>query len=100
MTGMLLAILTYRPIYDKIYQTADVGNRPDLSVVDINVVPAASNTVEVTHVYSDGSFKTQTKLQMADGGTELKQEPIKVSTHLSPKSFWLLVFLVFIQVIY
>lgn len=100
MVGMLLAILTYRPIYDKIYKTADVANRSDLSVLDIQVVPSEDNTVEVIHLFSDGSSKTEVKQRVEAGSDDLQERPIATTTHLGTKSFWTLVLLVFIQVLY
>lgn len=84
LAGMLLAILTYRPIYDRIYQLTDVSAKQEL--VDQRQV-TADTTVRV---YTDGSRATS----VTEGHTTV--QTVKVG----PNVFLSLALLVFIQVLY
>lgn len=102
--GMLIAIITYRPIYDKIYKTADVANKIELkdqSVTDV--------TYSMAHESTD-SLKVTTLTKYYEGGTTYQEittenmtnnhATLKKVTNLDQGSFWVIVLLVFVQVIY
>lgn len=84
LAGMLLAILTYRPIYDRIYQLTDVSVKRE--VVDQSRVEGQT-TIKV---YEDGSTATW----VTNGA--VVQQTVKVGQG----TFISLVLLVFIQVLY
>lgn len=84
LAGMLFAILTYRPIYDRIYQLTDVSTKQEL--VDQRQV-TADTTVKV---YTDGSQATL-----------VTEDNIIVQTvKVGPNVFLSLALLVFVQVLY
>lgn len=101
MMGMLLAIVLYRPIYKTMYETVDIKNKtlvkslPDETDVD--------NQKQVTHLisqceYADGThLKTTTTTHNVD--KESKPE-IKTTLTINSHDKWLLVFLVFVQVLF
>lgn len=84
LAGMLLAILTYRPIYDKMYRLTDVTEKQEL--VDQQRVEGQT-TIKV---YNDGSVAT-----LVTNG-----ETVKQTVNVGQGPFTSLVLLVFIQVLY
>ena len=110
MLGMLLAILTYRPIYEKIYQTANIKNKTEIagkSTSETITILKTGNTdsVVVTNVsktYTDGTvYNEETKLQLGvDKEGKAYKADIKKSIKVGDDSFWTIVLLIFIQVLY
>ncbi|MFU1858901.1 MFS transporter [Sphingobacterium sp. NGMCC 1.201703] len=98
--GMLLAVLTYRPIYESMYQLANVQQKTKLNETTTAATEQNSAIVTVTKSqYDDGTEMTSSKILHQTG--ELKgKETIKTTTHLAGKNYILLVALIFIQVIY
>src|SRR5690606_10739174 len=84
LAGMLLAILTYRPIYDRMYHLTDVTAKQEL--VDQQRIEGDT----VVKVYSDGS--TATLITEGEVTTQ--------TVHVGKSVFWSIVLLVFIQVLY
>ncbi len=112
LTGMLLAVLTYRPIYEAMYQVTNLSNKQEVSSSAADVsqrVETAEGYDEVSHIektYSDGtSLKTTTTAHyLIDGNpknnTEGKNTVVKNTVHISGGNYVYLIFLIFIQVIY
>lgn len=110
MMGMLLAILTYRPIYDKIYQEANVKNKTEIvaqtkTSSTTTLKEGATDSVTVTSVskvYTDGTtYSEETKLQHGvDASGAAHKAEVKKSIKVGDDSYWMLVLLVFIQVVY
>ncbi len=108
LTGMLLAILTYRPIYDKIYQLTDIGNKQELAegtTVDeyVSTIPETGAVVKVTtHTkrYSDGSVYTEIHEGPVDVGSGGKVAVVKRAVEVGRGTFFALAALVFVQVLY
>lgn len=110
MLGMLLAILTYRPIYDKIYQESNIKNKTEIvanskieSVTTLKEGTTDSITItKVAKSFTDGtSYTEETKLQHGvDANGIAHKAEIKKSVSVGDHSYWMLVLLVFIQVIY
>lgn len=107
LAGMLLGILTYRPIYDKMYRLADLSQKEEIT--DAQTIQrqltkqddADLLTVTTTHFYSDGLVakdiaKTTT---LTPAGQPSKPELSK-SVTLSNQGFWLMTLLIFVQVLY
>lgn len=84
LAGMLLAILTYRPIYDRMYQLTDVTAKQEL----VDQQRAEGNTI--VKLYEDGSTATV----VTEGELTIQ------TVHVGPSAFWSIVLLVFIQVLY
>jgi MFS family permease len=88
MTGMLLAILLYRPIYKTMYQTVDVATKTEI------VVEKLTKELPLTSYknYTDG---TQLKVLKI-----LTKDETKKTLTICNKDKWILILLVFIQIIF
>lgn len=106
LAGMLIAVLSYRPIYKTMYDTVNTENKQRLEVdsvpngmdIDKNEVYAIS-----TASYADGTYVTTKTTYTWDenqplGRGESKDSKATITINESDK--WTLVFLVWIQVIF
>jgi MFS family permease len=88
MTGMLLAILCYRPIYKTMFQTVDVTFKTEILSKKLSQelpLPTYKN-------YTDGTQLKQV--------VNLENNEIKKTLFICSQDKWTLVFLIFIQVIF
>lgn len=109
MVGMALAILTYRPLFSQLYRIADPATKvekTDLRATQISTMPIAGSadslrTVVTIMHYEDGMQLTEVKRDTiyAAGKTTLKPS-IKISKTLGSESYWYMVGLVFIMILY
>ncbi len=98
MFGMLLAILSYRPIYKTMYNTTDINQKTEV----------LENPRETTEHKDDGSSVTITQKKYTDGTTviekktymEKKDVQTSLSITINSSDKWTLIFLVFIQVLF
>lgn len=89
MTGMLLAILLYRPIYKTMYETVNIENKIEIK----NEPKLETETQSITYkTYTDG-----TKLKSIEN---LKDASVASVLIINSHDKWVLVFLVWIQVIF
>lgn len=109
MTGMLLAILSYRPIYMAMYHLADpkakteiVENTTTQSSVVINTAGDSTITTTSTKAFTDGaSLKVvQKKTVQADRSLPAPKVETTKTFWLSTYGFWMMALLVFIQILY
>lgn len=109
MAGMLVAILAYRPIYQKIYETASIANRTEITInqagtMEAKLLPNGDSTYhfKMTHVYQDGTSYLYDSLSTVKAGADA--EPVKPkitkTVTLNSSDKWTLIFLVFIQVLF
>ncbi|HWK57768.1 MAG TPA: MFS transporter [Parapedobacter sp.] len=109
LAGMLLAILTYRPIFDRIYQLTDTGNKQEL--VDqyavrehMEVNGETGDSLRVTTMerfYTDGSVHTAVQEEIkAAGQSEFSAHTAAGHIHVGSGVFASLVLLVFVLVLY
>ena len=112
MAGMLVAILTYRPIYESMYQTTNLANKSAL-IINENKTSSLqitkgknSDSIYVNKInYADGTVQTvTTKIKLSEGKPVVKngkvQAEIKNNIHINDQDKNWLIFLVFIQVIF
>ncbi len=92
MAGMLIAIVSYRPIYEKMYQTTNVANKVEVSTSNSMV----NNVNTVTTVYSDSTIRKE--IQKTNAETGAITTTVKLSINGSDKQK--LIWLVFIQVLF
>ena len=113
MGGMLIAILLYRPIYKQMYKTTDLTLKTEVAA-NTKVVPSMKeidatkmdSIYTTTIMYTDGTAveEIQTKhfeagkIMLDDKGKDKIETKVTKSINSSDK--WMLVFLVFIQVIF
>jgi MFS family permease len=110
MFGILLAIMAYRPIYSKIFSTIDCSNRTEIidkrtiitKTAAINKVSSDSIITTVTKsFYTDGVTMQTTKKDTIYSDRTIKpNKEIKKSIELNNSSYWIIIILVFIQVIF
>ncbi|NTW49863.1 MAG: MHS family MFS transporter, partial [Chlorobiales bacterium] len=115
MTGMLIAVLAYRPIYTVMYDSANLKTKTEVkeqTVVDVKRAVKGTDsviTIATSKVFTDGTTYKETKktvfpidsVKKAALVAEKKLKPdVKKATTLPSNTFWLMVGLVLIQVIF
>ena len=107
--GMLLAILTYRPIYKAMYGLADPKAKTEIAeraatvrTVTVNAAGDSVATTTVVNAFTDGSsMKTVKKETLPADKSKPAVKPEIVKTFwLSENGFWMMALFVFIQIIY
>ncbi|MFD2597363.1 MFS transporter [Sphingobacterium corticis] len=111
MTGMLIAILSYRSIYENMYQTTNLENKSELvdqrtSTVSFKEIGDVKDSVYVTTMhYADGTIVKETETKHLENGlvkvVDGKAQIVKAkSIEVNDSDKWRLTFLVFIQVLF
>jgi len=115
MTGMLVAILAYRPIYSAMFNSVDTKSKEisangitekRTSKVHAKIVGDSLVTFHKEIAYTDGTlFKKDSIIHWSAAGPVMKdgkaEEPkVTSSVKINDDTKWYLVFLVFIQVIF
>jgi len=112
MTGMLLAILLYRPIYTAMYQTTDVATKTELVEKSTKVAVTKEakegkmdSIYTATKEFADGTKWSQIKtVHLENGKSVMVDGKVKADTkttvNINNHDRWWLIFLVFIQVIF
>lgn len=102
LAGMLLAVLTYRPIYQAMYDLTDLSKKQELT-------PLATINRQYSPDMTGNQLTTTTRTQTYDDGTQVKiiekqtgmaKQEVTKATVLGNRGFWLMVLLIFIQVLY
>jgi MFS family permease len=102
MAGMLIAILAYRPIYEKMYQTTNLKNK--VEVTDKKIVLATFNSNDkkqdsvytATKHYTDGTISNEiTTVNVLNKATTTTN-----AITITNSDKWALVWLVFLQVLF
>jgi MFS family permease len=113
LLGMLIAILTYHSIYSAMYDAGSIKLKKELTAQAVTTESIAADkknaadsikTIQVSKVFDDGSTYKEEKTEFihadkskADPAKDIKSSKTVI---VGSGSFWTLVFLVFIQVIY
>lgn len=113
LAGMLIAVFAYRPIYEKMYQTVNLKNKTELIANTTIVEELKENkknagfdsVITTDKYYEDGTHMNEVKTitlengiaKMVDGKAKVD---IKKTITINDSDKWMLVFLVFIQVIF
>lgn len=112
MTGMLLAVLCYRPIYKAMYSSADVTAKTEIvSKTEVtgallpNKTGAKDSVYTTMKTYTDGTQLKQVEtIALKDGAPVIekgKKKAVVVKTVTVPSGTrWTLTFFVFIQVLF
>lgn len=107
--GMLLAIVTYFPIYKMMYSLADVKAKTEVaerstsgSAITISATGDSTTTTTTVKAYTDGStLKTVKKeVVLADKSKPAPKAETTKTFWLSSYGFWMMMILVFIQILY
>jgi MFS family permease len=99
MSGMLLAILFYRPIYKMMYNTTDLNHKTELTPKTKQTLETTkdNNTLYTTYkTYSDGTSSVEKKTHFANK----KETQSNTAITINQNDKWTLIFLVFIQVLF
>jgi len=101
MAGMLIAVLSYRPIYDRMYATVDVTGKQEISAVSTRESapdPPGDSLLHTTRTFADGTvWKETTVARYGEAGNNSRTT---VSIRVNDEARWTLIGLVFIQVIF
>jgi MFS family permease len=112
MGGMLLAILLYRPIYKTMYSTTNVENKIEIvekSIVKAELKENKSQTLDSVYTinksYADGTSILQIKtISLENGKAQIvdgkPKTETKTTVNINASDQWMLIFLIFIQVIF
>jgi MFS family permease len=114
LAGMLIAILSYRTIYEKMYQTTNVKNKTEITektTVDVTRALVKKNGVETkdslittttTKEFTDGTKYEEKNIVtvLADAAATPIKPEIKKTVTINDSDKWSLIWLVFIQVIF
>lgn len=102
MAGMLLAVVLYRPIYSAMYKTVDVANKTEIPLsvqIKGEEKPAKINydiIFTTTRSFTDGTKEVKTSTTHIS--TQRPETKTTITIDASDK--WILIFLVWIQVIF
>lgn len=104
--GLLLALLSYRPIYSKMYELSDVRNKQEITdayAISSTLERAgdksdSTKTTQKLRVYADGSNLRETTTIMYDGSVATQE--VKKEITLGNSGFWIMICLVLAQVIF
>jgi MFS family permease len=112
LAGMLLAVIAYRPIYEKMYQTANLKNKEEITaetkvVVKRDLVAQSTTdsliTTTTNKTYADGAtykeVKKQTVLANKAAADQPKAETTK-TVKLNNSDQWVLIWLIFVQLLF
>ena len=108
--GMFLAIVTYRPLFGKIFSIADEKNKTEViseQQINTTIKPIANTenslrTISTKHFFEDGMLLTETRTDTAyaaSGKPTLKPD-VKISKTLSTKGYCMMIGIVFIMILY
>lgn len=112
LAGMLIAILSYRPIYRAMYASTDTNIKTEMvdkriASAEIKTTNAISDSIyKVKKFYTDGTeYSETTTVHLKDGVAKLTEagdvdKQVKKSVLITSSIKWKLVFLVFIQVFF
>jgi MFS family permease len=110
MVGMLLAIITYRPLFGKLFSIADVNNKIELPQqkqinTTINPIAKTGNSLRIVsskYFFDDGMMLTEVKTDTAyaDLSRTTVKPDIKLSKLLSDHDYWMMVGIVFVMILY
>jgi MHS family proline/betaine transporter-like MFS transporter len=106
MAGMILGVVLYRPIYQKMYAIADISQKTEMehsrSIERQLSVKSNGDTVVVNtlnKVYSDRTILLETKKTTTSKVNKVTKE-VKKETLLSGGTYWWMVALIAIQVVF
>ena len=105
LTGMALAILTYRPIYEQMYQLTNVANKEEITakkeefLEEVKTEKGKNEIITHKSYYTDGSLLTITDTKHITNGQESDTTTKQIIT-IADSNYIKLILLIFIQIIY
>lgn len=106
LMGMLLAIICYRPIFEKIYQTANIKNKTEIvgseKIEKVNSLAPKSITDSIsitttTRSFTDGTLykEVSSQIMLADASKESPKVEIKKTVIVNNADKWTLIIMIF-----
>ncbi|GAB3560611.1 MFS transporter [Spirosoma fluminis] len=104
LAGMALGLLTYRPIYDKMYNLTDLSQKQEVTdarSIERKLVKQEDNTplvatITTTHYYLDGTLLKESE----KSATSTAPKEVTKSVLLTTGDLVIMILLVFVQVLY
>ncbi|HMK17894.1 MAG TPA: MFS transporter [Chitinophagaceae bacterium] len=110
LTGMFLAIVTYRPLFNQLFSISDTTNKKELvtrNEIKTKLVPIGNTgnslrTVTSTRHYKEGIrlIEAKTDTLYADAGRLTLKPDIKTSKLLDDENYRMMVIIIFVMVLY
>ncbi|MES1219414.1 MAG: MFS transporter [Bacteroidota bacterium] len=110
LAGMLLAVITYRPLFGRLLTLSDVKNKTEIAdkkeiKTTRKIIDKSSDTlrsVAIKTYYDDGLVMTETKTDTvyAETNKVTIKPDIKLSKVLSSNGYWQMVMIVFVMILY
>jgi MFS family permease len=99
LLGMLIAALSYRPIYHKMYQIIDVKSKAEVNSFSKKEINKKGEKVEiVSTIYTDGTNKKEQSTFVKSKTLPTKET--KITIHVSGGNYIFLIVLVFVQILF
>ncbi|MCC6187039.1 MAG: MFS transporter [Chitinophagaceae bacterium] len=111
--GMLIAIFAYRPIYEKMYQTVNLKNKTEVvdktttvgALVENKKTSGFDSVITIDKYYEDGTHLNEINtITLENGIAKIVDGKAKITTAktitINDSDRWMLIFLVFIQVLF
>ena len=108
LVGMLIAVLSYRTIYEKMYQTGNLANKVEIvadTKVEVNrdLAPKSTTDSLITTItqksFMDGTTYKEIKKESLIVGKEAKTEITKI-VKINDSDKWTLIWLIFVQLLF
>jgi MFS family permease len=108
LAGMLIAVLSYRTIYEKMYQTTNLNNKVEITAetkVEIKreLAPKSKTdsliTTTIQKSFEDGTTYKEVKKETLIIGKEAKTEFAKTAK-INDSDKWTLIWLIFVQLLF
>jgi len=110
MLGMLLAIVSYRPLFAKILSLSDSKSKTELAdrkqiTTKIDRIPNTENSLRATsrkHFYDDGMVLTEitTDTLLSAPMNSITKPQVRIAKLLGERDYWITIGLVFIMILY
>ena len=110
LTGMFLAIITYRPLFDQLFTISDTDNKRELitrkeintKLIPINNTGNSLRTVTSTRHYKEGIrfVEVKTDTLYSEAGKVTLRPDIRTSKLLNDENYRWMVIIVFIMILY
>ena len=110
LTGMFLAIVTYRPLFGQLFSISDITNKKEQvtsNEINTKLIPIGNTgnsvrTVTSTRHYKEGVrlIEVKTDTVYAEPGRVTLKPDIKTSKSLSEGNYWMMVIIIFVMILY
>lgn len=103
MTGMFLAVIFYRPVYQQMYALSDLTKKQESSHTNappVQTINDTGDTLRITttsRVFSDQTKATETKTETLSATVQTAD--VKIEVTLPTNDYWIMIGLVLFQVI-